>query len=511
MYILKPICLLILTAIIFTRCHYKNDIAYTSSNTEQASHYVSIDGLWRCTPETSLKFPNGTLEPVIQISGATKRKLTVQGCFLWDSLYYDEWKIVNIQFNDSTNQLTMVDGNGSTYIGIIDQEMLSITGTVYSGDPNNGIPEDKLDFHRTDEIQANRLFIPRLPDLNGSIKYTYQQPEQIKDGLQTASVFEFISDSSAFYNLMVRLIRQDYGRLESLLIIKDRKLLLEEYFYGYDRTQPHNIHSCTKSVTSLLLGIALDRNNTVNVEQPIFSFFPQYDSLKTEANEQILLKHLLTMTAGFKEEEGIENHEPPDQLQYILGLPMESKPGESFKYCNDCSDLIGWIIYSIEGKHADVYAEENLFDPLGISKYYWETENGVPHCHSDLYLVPRDMVKIGLLVLNDGKWHDQQIVSEEWIRVSTSPRVAESKYFDYGYQWWHRSKENVAWWKEEDARIEYEHDKIIALGYGGQYIMIIKDLNMMIVTTASDYSNGPKARSKVPMVIEEIVPLFVDL
>ena len=92
---------------------------------------------------------------------------------------------------------------------------------------------------------------------------------------------------------------QDYGRLESLLLIKDHKLILEEYYYGYDRMQLHNIHSCTKSVTSLLLGIALEHNSTMNVEQSIFSFLPQYDSLKTEENEQITLKHILTMTAGF--------------------------------------------------------------------------------------------------------------------------------------------------------------------------------------------------------------------
>lgn len=507
---MKQVSFIVLVTIL-TSCLNKGDRSDTFSENVPISHYVSLDGLWRCTTETSLKFPNGTLEPIIRISGASNQKLSIQGCFLWDNQYYDEWVLDDIQFNDSARQLSFMDGNGSTYHGIVDQEKRRITGVVYAGNPDDGIPEDSLDFIRADEVLENRLFLPRLPGLDGSLKYAYRQPEQLNDGLHTASVFSFISDSAAFYNLMVRLIRQDYGRLESILIIKDRELILEEYFYGYDRTQVHNIHSCTKSVTSLLLGIALDRHNRVTVEQPIFSFFPQYDSLKNEANGQILLKHLLTMTAGFKEEESEKTHEPSDQLQYILGLPLESKPGEKFKYCNDCSDLLGWIIFSIEGKHADVYAEENLFDPLGISKYHWETENGVPHCHSDLHLLPRDLAKIGLLVLNDGRWQNQQIVPAEWIRVSTRPMVAESKYFDYGYQWWYRSKENMAWWLEDDARLAYEHDKIIALGHGGQYIMIIKDLNMMIVTTASDYSNGPKARSKVPMVIEEIVPLFVGL
>jgi CubicO group peptidase (beta-lactamase class C family) len=217
------------------------------------------------------------------------------------------------------------------------------------------------------------------------------------------------------------------------------------------------------------------------------------------------------MTSGFLEEEDFMEDEPDDLLQYILSRPMESKPGEKFKYSNDCSNLLGGIIYSLEGKQPDEYAVENLFSTLGISKYYWEAENGAPHCHSDLYLLPRDMGKIGLLVLNGGKWLNEQIVPTEWINESTRPHVQESIYYNYGYHWWHRSKENVAWWNEVDARIEDEHDKINALGYGGQYIVIIRDLNMVIVTTASDYANGQKARSKIPMIVEEIVPLFVDI
>ena len=511
MYVLKPISIVILSTIIFTGCHSKNDIPYTSSDTSQASHYVSIDGLWRCTEETSLRFPNGTLEPILKISGAINLDLAVQGCFLWDGHYYDEWELVDIQFNDSSSQLIMVDGMGSKYIGIVDQKMQTITGIVYSGDPNNNVPEDSLDFVRVDSNLTNRLFYPRLPDLNGNVKYAYHQPEQITDGLQTASIFESTPDSAAFYDLMVRIIRQDYGRLESLLIIKDNKLILDEYFYGYDRTQLHNIHSCTKSVTSLLLGIALEGHNIMNVDRPIFSFFPQYDSLKTAEKKQITLKHILTMTSGFQEEEGFKEDEPDDLLQYILSLPLESKPGEKFNYSNDCSELLGGIIYSLEGKQADAYAEENLFGPLRISKYYWESENGAPHCHSDLHLLPRDMAKIGLLAMDDGKWLDEQIVPKEWIDESTRPHVSESKYYDYGYHWWHRSNENVAWWKDSDNRIEDEHDMIIALGYGGQYIVIIKDLNMVVVTTASDYAEGRKARSKIPMIVEEIVPIFLDI
>jgi CubicO group peptidase (beta-lactamase class C family) len=119
------------------------------------------------------------------------------------------------------------------------------------------------------------------------------------------------------------------------------------------------------------------------------------------------------------------------------------------------------------------------------------------------------MAKIGLLVLNNGYWKDEQVVPEDWIDLSTKPHVAESEFYDYGYQWWCRSKKNKTWWENPVLGGEDENDMIQARGYGGQYIMIIKELNMVIVITASDYNeeNG-MAQCKVPMVIEELVPFF---
>ena len=482
----------------------------TSSNAGQASHFVSINGIWKCTPETSLKFPNGTLEPVIWISGATIRDLSVRGCFLWDGSYYDEWDLVDIQFDDSTYQLEIIDGNNSTYLGMVDPDLRKITGIVYAGDPDNEHQEDSLDFSRVDPGLAERLFQPRPPDPDGSISYTYLKPGQSGDGLPTASVIDFTDNTDALYDLMSKIIRQEYGRLESLLIVKDDKLVIEEYYYGYSRHQMHNIHSCTKSITSLLLGMVLEDHPGLGVEHTVFGFFPRYDSLRSEEKEKITLEHVLTMTSGFEEKDDAVVKEYENQLHYILSLPMATKPGEDFRYWNDGTDLLGWIIHSLEGEHADRYARDHLFGPLGISEYRWEFEDGTSHCHSDLYLRPIDLAKIGLLVLNNGKWQDQQLVPETWIKESTCPRVAESKFYDYGYQWWHRSRENVAWWREGDARLENELDKIIALGYGGQYLMIVKDLNMVIVTTASDYANDRNARSKVKMVVEEIVPIFKD-
>ncbi len=469
-------------------------------------HSVSIDGLWRCTPETVHKFPHGTLEYIIQINGDAFGKLTARGCFLWDKRFYDYWEFKSVQFIDSTNQLVLVDNEGGIYKGLVDKKKEIIQGVACWGDEED---IDKIDFVRDKDINVNKLFIPYPPRPDGSIKYIYHQPEQIDEYLNTASIFEFIKDSTSFYSLMEGIINQKFGRLESFLIIKDQKLILEEYFFGYDKTQLHYINSCTKSITSLLLGITLERRKKLNIDQPVFNFFPQYDSLKTPQKEQITLKHVLTMTSGLPDDDDFEIHGPDDLVKQMLNQLLESTPGEKFKYNNNCTNLIGSIINTLEKKQADEFAKEVLFNKLGISEFYWKKENGMLQCHNGLHMYPRDMAKIGLLVLNNGYWNGEQIVPEEWIDISTKPHIAESEFFDYGYQWWCRSKQNTPWWNNPVQGGKTEHNMTLALGYGGQFIMIIKDLNMVIITTSSDNneSNGMWL-TKVPMVIEEAVPLF---
>ena len=471
-------------------------------------HYVSIDGLWRVTPETAIKYPHGTLEPIIQVSGDAFGKLTARGCFLWERRFYDYWEFSSVQFIDSTNQLVIVYNDSGIYKGIVNKKKEIIQGIAY-GDDIDTSDSNKLDFIRDEEINVNKLFIPYPPGSDGSVKYTYHQPEKCNDQLQTASIFNDVTDSTAFFNLVERIIRQEFGRLESFLIIKDQKLVLEEYFYGYDRTQLHHIHSCTKSIISLLLGISLERHKKLNVDEPVFNFFPQYDTLITPEKEKITLKHVLTMTSGFPEDDEFEKDDPDDLVKQMLSQPLESTPGEKFKYNNNSTNLLGSIINTLEKKQADEFAKEVLFNKLGISEFYWQRENDVLSCHSDLHMYPRDMAKIGLLVLNNGSWNGEQIIPKEWIDISTKPYVAESEFFDYGYQWWYRSKQNTSWWKNPVQGGKTEYDMFLALGYGGQYIMIIRDLNMVIVTTSSDYNeSNDMAHAKVPMVIEEVIPLF---
>lgn len=509
---LKRILVVLFTAVLLNSCHSNSDITTNDVVSQQAGHYVSIEGLWISTPETSLKFSSGTLCPIIQIKRNNSGELIVRGFYLWNGDYYKEWGVVDFKYDKLTRCITIIDEIGVTFKGIVNNKNRMITGEAQFKESENNIPKDSLNLMRANKDLSIALFYPRIPDPDGSVIYSYQKPEQLNDGIQTASISAEGVDLVSIIRLMKEIINQKYGRIESLLILKNNKLIVEEYYYGYNRTRLHKIRSCTKSITSLLLGIALERHKDIKVDQSLFSFFPEYDSLKTEEKEQITLKHALTMTAGFQwKDTPKEMFETDDWLRYILSRSLETKPGDNFNYNSGCSILLGGIINFLEGEHAQVYAEELLFGPLGISEYIWEThQNGIPDCGGGLQLLPRDMAKVGLLVLNDGKWMNKQIVSKEWIRESTRPHVPESKFFDYGYQWWHRSKKNKPWWKKSNDGVTDENDMIVALGHGGQYIMVIGDLNMVVVTTASNYDNKNKALGQVPMVIEEIVPIFAD-
>lgn len=465
-----------------------------------------IEGLWVTTEETSSLFAPGADRVALMLTRDRAGVLSARGMFLKNKEYKMDWEYKQVQYDPDEKRLTILDADLDTIICSLGAEKEMLTGAIHLLDHT----QEPLVFIRAGQDLENRLFYPRLPGKDGKISYSYEVPEQVDDGLETESLYSYTSDSSSFTRLMNEVIDQEYGRIKSLLILKDNKLLVEEYFYAYERDDLHQIRSCTKSITSLLLGIALDRHPEVDMEQGIFRFFPDYAHLASGGREDITLRNVLTMHAGLEwDDYPGELYTCEDGFEYILSRPMALKAGESFHYNSGCSVLLGGVVEFLESKSALEYAREFLFAPLGIRDFVWEShQQDILQCGHGLSLRPRDMAKAGLLVVNDGKWQEKQIVSDAWIRESTSPQVEESAYYDYGYHWWHRSDNKLQWWKEPNAASPGEHELINAMGHGGQYIIIIKDLNLVIVTTASDFEDGRTAQSKIPMALEKIAPLF---
>jgi CubicO group peptidase (beta-lactamase class C family) len=250
----------------------------------------------------------------------------------------------------------------------------------------------------------------------------------------------------------------------------------EAYLAPYDETTLHELRSCTKSFISALMGIAIEQGKIEGVDQLMLDYFPErtIENLD-EAKQAITLDNLLTMSAGFDWPGGImepimnDMAQSPDWLQFVLDRPIVTEPGTQFLYNSGGSNLLAAVIEEATGMSAVDYAQQNLFDPLGITQVEWAQD---PQGHTSggygLRLAPRDMAKFGYLYLNNGLWDGKQIVPAEWTADSTTKHIDADPLSDgYGYQWW------------VDKNGYY-----MALGYGGQYIIVKPDLNLVVVFTS---------------------------
>lgn len=265
----------------------------------------------------------------------------------------------------------------------------------------------------------------------------------------------------------------------SLIIIQNGKNIFEKYYNGFSADKRNNLKSTAKSITSLLIGIAIDKGLIKDENQKIFDLLPEMFDEKTDPEKKkITIKDALTMGAGFewnnfggKWRSGWDrSHEPTKYL--IRQVPLTNKPGTKWNYNSALSHLLSTLIKKYSGMNTLEFAKKYLFAPLGIKNVQWsKSKDGNEMGNSELFLTPRDLAKIGLLMMQDGKWQGKQIVSKEWIDKSTK------KYFDgfpqiggYGYQW--------------HTRKFGKYQSYLAAGWGGQFLIIIPRLNMVIVNTS---------------------------
>jgi len=284
-------------------------------------------------------------------------------------------------------------------------------------------------------------------------------------------------DSGLLSAMLGEILEENYA-IDSVTIVRNGYMVTDVSIHPFSSTLKHNIYSCTKSVVSALVGIAIDQGYIEGLQQPVLSFFPQQTKANRDANkEAMILEHLLTMTTGFQCQDsylyrwsGLDQmRESEDWVQFVLDLPMEGEPGERFEYCNGASHLLSGIIQETTGMSANDYAAEHLFGPLGISDVDWSSSpQGISVGYSELRMRPQDMAKIGVLYLNEGRWDGVQIVPSEWVVSSTSQFISATLEDGYGYQWW-----------VDDS------DMYLALGYRGQFIYVIPEKEMVVVFTSS--------------------------
>ena len=310
-----------------------------------------------------------------------------------------------------------------------------------------------------------------------------------------------------------REIKARYRDVNAFLVVRSGYLVFEGYFGGCGQDDKHLVASVTKSFISALIGIAIDQGFIEGVHQSVLGFFPEYppgagDQLK----QQMTIRHLLTMTAGFQWRTGARNHElyidrlrrSKDWVAFILGLPVQERSFGTFQYNSGASHLLSAIITRSTGRCAQEFAAEHLFESIGID----QPAINVPHTYSQadvfrntaggwpkdpqgnsiggwgLVLKPRDMARFGYLYLNSGQWDGEQIISEKWVEDSITAHTP-----GYGYQWWLRDVNGVFVFS--------------AVGQGGNHIFCVPQKDLVIVVASKP---GSRWRERWLLLEEFVIP-----
>ncbi len=289
------------------------------------------------------------------------------------------------------------------------------------------------------------------------------------------------------HRINAELLDEAYARaretpgIRSLLVQRDGVLIAEEYFKGSAADSLYQVWSVTKSVMSILTGIALEEGYLTSLDQTLEDFLPPLVDSLPEDKGRITIRDLLSMTTGLRwhELDGGDEYNrwvtSGDMIQYVIDLPWIQPPGEAFHYNTGATHLLSVILTEATGTPTLDFAREHLFGPLGIERAEWWTdERGYYTGGMGLNLRPRDMLKIGEIYLREGVWDATRIVPRAWVEESTAPHIPTNGAIpfcpEYGYLWWLGRAQG--------------RDFYLADGYAGQFILVAPDLDLVVVATS---------------------------
>ncbi len=331
-------------------------------------------------------------------------------------------------------------------------------------------------------------------------------------------------DADALRKLEAAFERGDYPNLHAVLVEHDGQIVFEKYLAGddeswgrqigyreFDQNALHDLRSVSKSVTSLLLGIALGDDFARELSRPVIEYFPELAGQVAPGFEAITLHHLLTMSSGLEwnemespysnpENDGIKMYRSGDPVTYTLTRPLVATPGSRWYYSGGTTMVLAVLVEKISGRPFLEFAHEMLFEPLGIDAKnvewrgqgsFWRRDPRLPAASSGLRLRARDLARIGSMVLHGGQWRGRQIVPRGWIETSLQRHVDRHVRWDldgiygYGYQWWHGEFHGN--WGRFTA--------ICAIGFGSQRLCVVPAKKLVVTVFAGNYGTGGRTVS----------------
>ena len=363
-----------------------------------------------------------------------------------------------------------------------------------------------------------------------STAYSYVKPKQLSDGLPVDAMYNNGMDTGKIVALTKLILADKYPNIHSMLILRHGKLVYENYFAGEDQIVSkgnegyvshtiddlHDCRSVSKSFTSACIGIAVKQGFIKSIDEPIYSYFPEYARYFDPAKRKITIRHLLTMTSGLEWDEKTFLDPKNSELQmdtsanpiaFILNRKVVSAPGTVWNYSSGSAQLLGEILWKATGEKVDKYAEKNLFTPLGIEKYTWAPiVKNMPGAAWGLRLRSRDLAKFGLLYMNYGKWGNTQVLDTDWVNQSLSAQVSRPSErpnipLGYGFQFF----------TELFIQTRYKTDIPFANGNGGQVIIFWRSMDILLVFTGGNYNRNDRAGDIYAAFTNYIVPSVKEM
>jgi len=293
----------------------------------------------------------------------------------------------------------------------------------------------------------------------------------------------------------------ELGHTLSLLVAHRGELVFEHWFGAAGPTDLHNLHSVTKSFVSTLVGILVG-DGALSLDTPLATVLPGPRFEEDPAKAGITVRHLLTMTSGLDASGPFDLDEISDRgepwVDGVLRAPLATAPGSSFFYSNGASHLLSAVIREVAARPVADLAAERLFAPLGIHRWQWGTDpQGLHQGSTELHLAPRDLVKLGLLYLDGGRFDGVQVLDQDWVRAATSPLTVGGPPEGYSY--------GRLWWVDDRAA----SPRYFAGGWGGQYVLVVPEFDLVVVTTADSFAvPRPQGLLLRRLAQQTIIPAF---
>jgi CubicO group peptidase (beta-lactamase class C family) len=471
---------------------------------EKQQAYKDILGYWKSYRADIAKENPGLHKIIINSKGK-----------LVQSLIYDSGAQSSIWINDE--RISYSNGH------------LEFWGDEFKGEMSKDKNSIQLKYNASIPFVWERIHNQKTIEFINSLEaeaslereYSYRIPEETGDGWECTDMADAGINKERIIKCVNRIKNGKYDDIHSVLIVKDGRLVVEEYFGAEGkiwgpfvnqvfRDHLHHQSSVAKSVISTVIMIAADKGYIKDFEEPLFKYFPEFSYLNNENKQKIKLKHVLSMSSGLDWDESSHGFNDSrntayqwmrsdHHIRFVLERPVADEPGTVFNYGGHNMMLAAEIVKRSTGTPVDKFAEEYLFNPLEIKKYKWLENDTLVTLHTGgLSISPRSMAKIGQLYLNNGNWKGTQVIPEDLINESVREHVKNSND-GYGYMWWRRHT------KVNNKIIS----SVYAIGAGGQFILLFHDLDMVVVFTAN--SNTNRWSSNVyDMLREYIIPAAME-